>query len=237
MEASEHARPVDRAELAKHYLEVQDFQISRARSARRLSKVVITIAAIALLGNLAQAWTIAVMAPLTRIVPVYLWVRPDGTIDSAVSVSALPATQSQAVVNATLWEYVRLREGFSQDTAKYSYDIVSNYSSDDVRRQYQQFFNYPNPQSPQITVGKRGTIQIEHISSNDITPEVQQIRYRRIVTFDGRQPSITTWTATLGYSTVRNLPARLRLNNPGGLVVTSYQSSEDTVSPNGGSPQ
>jgi len=220
---------VNRAALAAHYKEVEAFQTARARSARRLSKVLIAVTGIALLGNLAQAWTIAGMLPLTKIVPVYLWVRADGTIDSSVSVSRLPATQSEAVINASLWEYVRLREGYSYDTARYGYDIVSNYSAPSVRDAYQKFFNYPNPESPQITIGKRGVVGITHISSSDISPGVQQIRYTRSVTIDGNNPTITTWTATIGFATIRNLPAGLRLNNPGGVLVTSYQTSEDTV--------
>lgn len=229
MKDDEFALPVAQAELAKHYKDVEAFQIARARSTRRLSKVTIAIAAVAIIGNLAQAWTIAVLVPLARVVPVYLWVRPDGTIDSAVSISRLPATQEQSVINASLWEYVRLREGFSTDTARYGYDVVSNYSAPNVRQQYQQYFNYPNPQSPQVTIGKHGTLNVEHIASNDITPGVQQVRYKRTLSIEGQTPVVTTWTATIGYATVNNLPAGLRLTNPGGVLVTSYQSSEDTV--------
>jgi type IV secretion system protein VirB8 len=237
MTDAEFALPVQQSELAKHYKDVEAFQSARARSARRLSKVTVAIAAIALLGNLAQACTIAALVPLARIVPVYLWVRPDGTIDSAVSVSRLPSTQQQAVINASLWEYVRLREGFSQDTARYAYDVVSNFSAPDVRMQYQQYFNYPNPQSPQVTIGKRGTLSVEHIASNDITPGVQQIRYKRILSIAGEAPVVTTWTATIGYLTVNELPARLRLDNPGGVLVRSYQISEDTVSDTQATPK
>jgi type IV secretion system protein VirB8 len=236
MKDSEMALPVQQAELKKYFKDVEAFQIARAKSARRLSKVTVAVAAIALLGNLAQAFTIAIMLPLARIVPVYLWIRPDGTIDSAVSVSSLPATQEQAVVDASLWEYVRLREGFSQDTAQYAYDVVSNYSAPNVRAQYQQYFNYPNPQSPQVTIGRHGTMRVEHISSNNITPSVQQIRYKRTLLIDGQTPISSTWTATIGYSTLRTLPAGLRLTNPGGILVTSYQSSEDSVSSNRAAP-
>lgn len=224
----DRAVPVDRAALASHYKEVEAFQIARAKSVQRLSKIMTIVTALALVGNLAQAWTIAVMMPLTRIVPVYLWVRPDGTVDSSISLSQLPGTSNQAVIDATLWEYVRLREGFSYDTARYGYDIVSQFSVPNVRNQYQRFFNYPNPSSPQVTIGKKGTINITHISTSDLEPGVQQIRFMRIVQLDGRQPVTTTWTATISYTIVLTLPAGMRLSNPGGLLVTSYQSSEDS---------
>jgi type IV secretion system protein VirB8 len=150
-------------------------------------------------------------------------------VDNAVALSRLPATQSQAVVTAALWEYVRLREGYSYDTAQYGYDAVSGMSADAPRSQYQRWFNYPNAQSPQVMVGKKGTIEIEHIASANISENVQQIRYRRVLTLTGQQPIVTTWTATLQFETVAALPAALRLRNPGGVIVTSYQAAEDST--------
>ncbi|RAZ82150.1 type IV secretion system protein VirB8 [Mesorhizobium hawassense] len=230
MNVSEHSLLVERETLAAHYKQVEAFQTSRAKSARRLSKGLMAIAVAALLGNLAQAVTIATMVPLTKLVPVFLWVRPDGTMDSEVSVSRLPPTQEKAVVDASLWEYVRLRESYTADTAQYAYDLISSFSAPNVRQEYQSFFNYPNPASPQVTVGGHGKLDVEHISSNDIAPNVQQIRYKRTLILDGQSPVESTWTATLRYERVADLPSRSRLTNPGGLVVSSYQASEDTVS-------
>jgi len=224
------AVPIDRAGLSEHYRQVQSFQNDRAKAARRTSKILIAVAGVAIVANFGQAWTIASLLPLTKIVPVYLWARPDGTVDSSVALSRLPATQSQAVVTAALWEYVRLREGYSYDTGQYAYDAVSGMSADAPRSQYQGWFNYPNAQSPQVTVGKKGVIEIQHISSANIGPNVQQIRYRRVLTITGQVPSVTTWTATLRFETVATLPVGLRLRNPGGVIVTTYQAAEDSAS-------
>jgi type IV secretion system protein VirB8 len=225
-----HALLVEQKALAEHFKEVESFQTRRTRMVKRLSRAMMVVTGVALLGNLAQAWTIATMLPLKQIVPVYLWVRPDGTIDNSISMSQLPPTQNKAVVNASLWEYVRLREGYSSDTAQYAYDVVSAYSASKVAEKYQNYFNYPNSNSPQITIGKRGSITVSHISSSDIGPALQQIRFKRTITIDGRQPVSDTMTATIGYATVRKLPAGMRLTNPGGVLVTSYQSAKDTPS-------
>ncbi len=229
MNQENFAPPVDHAGLSEYFKQVQSFQRDRARAARRTSKVLAVVAGIAIFANLGQAWTIASLLPLTKIVPVYLWARPDGTIDSSVALSRLPATQSQAVITAALWEYVRLREGYSYDTAQYGYDAVSGMSADAARAQYQSWFNYPNAVSPQVTVGKKGVIEIQHIASANIATHVQQIRYRRVLTIIGQQPVITTWTATLQFATVATLPIALRLRNPGGVIVASYQAAEDSA--------
>jgi type IV secretion system protein VirB8 len=102
-------------------------------------------------------------------------------------------------------------------------------SADAPRTQYQSWFNYPNAASPQVMVGKKGVVGVEHISSANIAANVQQIRYRRVLTIIGEQPVDTTWTATLQFETVATLPIALRLRNPGGVIVTSYQSSEDSA--------
>jgi type IV secretion system protein VirB8 len=218
---------VDRAALSEHYKDVESFQRGRARAAQRISKVFGAIAAASLLANVGQSWTIASLLPLTKLVPIYLWVRADGSVDSSVTLSRLPPTQGAAVIDAALWEYVRLYEGYSFDSARYGYDVVSHMSSDTVRMEYQKWFNYPNPSSPQVTVGQKGQIDIEHIGSAKIAPNVEQIRYRRIVTIMGQNPVVTTWTATLQYQTVSTLPTASRLTNPGGVIVTSYQAAED----------
>jgi type IV secretion system protein VirB8 len=229
MNKENFALPIDRAGLSEHYKEVTSFQRERAKAAQRTSMILAIVAGIAIVANLGQAWTIASLLPLTKIVPVYLWARPDGTVDSSVALSRLPATQSQAVVAAALWEYVRLREGYSYDTAQYGYDAVSGMSADAPRTQYQGWFNYPNAQSPQVIVGKKGVIEIQHISSANLSADVQQIRYRRVLTIIGQQPLVTTWTATLQFETIATLPIALRLSNPGGMIVTSYQAAEDST--------
>lgn len=223
------AQFVDRQQLAEHYKDVQSFQAGRARQARNLSRVAVAVSGVLLLINLAQATAIFFMLPLARIVPVYLWVRPDGTIDSEVSMSRLPATHNEAVIDAMIWQYVRYREGYSADTARYAYDFVSELSAPDVRQRYQEYFNYPNPSSPQVVIGRKGTLEVAHISSSVIGTNIRQIRYQRAYIVNGRQAVATTWTATITYALVDELPARQRLDNPAGVVITAYQSAEDSA--------
>jgi type IV secretion system protein VirB8 len=221
------ALPVRGPDLSTYYKEVESFQRARASASKRMSKVLGGMVAISLIANLGQAWTIASLLPLTKLVPVYLWVRADGSVDSSVALSRLPATQSDAVIDAALWEYVRLREGYSFDSARYGYDAVSGMSNDSVRTEYQRWFNYPNPTSPQVIIGRKGQIDVEHIGSARIAANVEQIRYRRVDAIQGQQPLTTTWTATLQFETASTLPALSRLSNPGGVIVTSYQAEED----------
>lgn len=229
MSEPDTAFPLTARQLEAHYHEVASFQKLRAHLSRYISRGLVVALSVSLLANIGLAWSIASMLPLTKLVPVYLLVRPDGTIDTSVSLSTLPATANQAVVRAALWQYVQMREGYTYDTAQYRYDIVSGMSDPTTRSVYQAWFNYPNHQSPQVTVGKNGIITVEPISIALIGPNVAQVRYERQLTMGTDAPMTTTWTATLQFQQLNSIPSSNRLTNPGGVVVTSYQSEENTA--------
>jgi type IV secretion system protein VirB8 len=220
---------IERASLEGHYKDVESFQQARARAARRMTTYALGLAATLGIANIGLAWAVASMLPLTKLVPVYLLVRKDGTIDSSVSLSTLPPSEDKAVVQAALWQYVRMREGYSYDTAQYGYDVVSGMSSPTVRQNYQSWFNYPNPMSPQVTVGKNGNITISPISVAMLSDHVAQVRFSRTIQVGTNQPATTTWTATLEFQQVDVLSGKERLANPAGVIVTNYQSSQDST--------
>jgi type IV secretion system protein VirB8 len=223
------AFPLTAPMLEEHYKEVVSFHEARSRSSRFLSRGLLIGAGLLVVANIGLAWSVASMLPLTRLVPVYLLVRPDGTIDTSVALSTLPPSTDQAVIRAALWQYVQMREGYSYDTARYRYDIVSGMSDITTRAGYQSFFNYPNPLSPQVIIGKNGTVTVEPISVSLIGPNVAQIRFQQMTSLGTNQAITTTWTSTVQYQQVDTLAAAQRLTDPGGIVVTNYQAEEDTT--------
>ena len=220
---------VQMRELEANYKQVESFQQVQARTARRTSRIALIAAGIMAFANLGLAWTVASLLPLAKLVPVYLLVRPDGTIDSSVSLSSLPASQNEAVIRAALWEYVRLREGYTYDTAQYNYDVISGMSAPSAKTTYQSWFNYPNSASPQVVVGKNGNITIAPVSVAMLSPHVAQVRFARTVAMNGAKPVTTNWTATLAFDQVDTLRSKDRLANPGGMIITNYQSAEDSA--------
>ncbi len=223
------AFPLTSPMLEEHYKEVVSFHEARSRSSRFLSRGLLIGAGLLVVANIGLAWSVASMLPLTRLVPVYLLVRPDGTIDTSVALSTLPPSMDQAVIRAALWQYVQMREGYSYDTARYRYDIVSGMSDIATRAGYQSFFNYPNPLSPQVIIGKNGTVTVEPISVSLIGPNVAQIRFQQMTSLGTNEAITTTWTSTLQFQQVDTLAASQRLTDPGGIVITNYQAEEDTT--------
>ncbi len=223
------AFPLTAPMLEEHYKEVVSFHEARSRSSRFLSRGLLIGAGLLVVANIGLAWSVASMLPLTRLVPVYLLVRPDGTIDTSVALSTLPPSMDQAVIRAALWQYVQMREGYSYDTARYRYDIVSGMSDIATRAGYQSFFNYPNPLSPQVIIGKNGTVTVEPISVSLIGPNVAQIRFQQMTSLGTNEATTTTWTSTVQFQQVNTLAASQRLTDPGGIVISNYQAEEDTT--------
>lgn len=222
------ALPINSARLAEYFREVESFQKARARGAQRSARLAWSLAGIALLTNVALGIAISSMLPLERLVPLYLWVRPDGTVDSASAISDLPATRSAAVIRAALWQYVRDRESYDFADARYRYDLVSLMSMPNVRDTYQHWFLSANSASPQNTIGRRGQVSAAMITMSFVRRHVALVRYRRTVLMYGGSSTTTTWTATVEFERVDKLPAADRLIDPGGIVVTNYQNSEDS---------
>ena len=223
------ATPLAAPMLEQHYKDVRSFQEARARSAQLLSHGLAIGFAVSMIANVGLAWGIASILPLTKLVPVYLLVRHDGTIDTSVALSTLPRHLDEAVTKAALWQYVQMRESYSYETNQYRYDIVSAMSDAVTRMQFQRYFNAPNPKSPQNIIGKTGTVTVEPVTVAMIAPQVAQIRFQRAFVTGTNQPVVTTWTATLQFEQVDTLPANDRLTNPGGIIVTNYQAEEDTT--------
>lgn len=224
------APPVDDARLAAYFREVESFQMSKARSARRWGRVAWSIAGALLAICLVLALAVVSMLPLQRLVPVFITVHADGTTTSSTNFSNLPANEQEAAIRAALWQYVRDRESYDFADALYRYDVTSLMSDPTVRSDYQAAFldKAPNSRSPQVTIGRKGQASVSMVNMSFVRRHVALVRFHRTVLMYGSAPVTTTWTATVQFQLVRTLPVSARLSDPSGLIVTNYQSSKDT---------
>ncbi len=222
------ALPVERERLAAHFAAVEDWrrdQVRRAKSSEKRAWL-ITYTCLAMVAAL--VFTVAAMVPLRKLIPVLIAVRSDGTFDTALAISDLPPTQQEAVIRAALWQYVRARESYAKPEDRYRYNLVSMMSAPTVQAAYQHWFwKDTNPQSPQNLIGKKGQIDVELVAMNFIRPTVAEIHFRRTVLLGGDKRT-TTWMADVAFELTDELPARDRILDPGGVIVTQYSSSQDT---------
>jgi Type IV secretory pathway, component VirB8 len=103
-------------------------------------------------------------------------------------------------------------------------------SAPTVMDEYQRAFlnTSPGSTSPQIREGRKGQVNVSLVNMSFVRRQVALVRYRRTVLMYGSDPVTTTWTATVEFRLASKLPLGARLADPGGLIVTNYQNSEDT---------
>ena len=227
---------VPQDQMDSYYEQVLSFQASRARRARRGSQAAWFVAGALLVSNLMLGYGFLSVLPTVRLQPVFIYPRGDGTVISSVDMSSLPTGEQDAMVQASLWQYVQLREGYSIDTAQYNYHVVSALSSPQVRAQYQSWFNFPSRTSPQTVYGKVETVHVERMPGSgwqDDDHKRYLMMFRRVVEdSDGKAISSATWAATLYVARINTIPVHDRLTfNPAGVVVTGYPGAEQMGQP------
>jgi type IV secretion system protein VirB8 len=224
---------IPRSELDRLYGETQARQQREARRARRISNGK-TIAIIGLLGVVgAQALAAVQLFPLVRVVPVVAVPQPDGSMATVVHGDALPPVVQERAIRATLFQYVRLREGWSSGEAQYAYDVVSRMSAPAVRAEFQDWFNLQVAPGPQVVWGTRTTVQIEYLSgavlpnNTNQVDQIYQMRFRRTERTAGRPPVVSTWVVTMRYRAGQTIAQLDGLTvNPLAVLVTEYRPSE-----------
>jgi type IV secretion system protein VirB8 len=224
---------IPRGELERLYAETQARQRREARRAKRVSTGK-TVAIVGLLVVVAlQALAAVQLFPLVRVVPVIAIPQPDGSMATVVHGDALPPAVQERAVRATLFQYVRLREGWSSGEAQYAYDVVSRMSAPYVRSAFQEWFNLDKPPGPQAVWGTRATVTVEQLSGtilpNDTAQadDIYQLRFRRTERVHGRPPVVSTWVVTLRYRTGQRIALTDGTTiNPLGVLVTEYRPPE-----------
>ena len=232
------AVPVTEGDLARIAQQAQSFQGARVRNWRRIGAVLGLSLGVVSLVALAEAGGILSMLPLVRVVPVFVYVHPDGSFQSSVAMSTLPGTLSEANIRALLWQYVVEREGYMYGDARYRYDVVSGMSASHVRDQYQAWANASNPNSYLAKLGRRADITLGYIDSGwvshaeDFSTGVYEIRFERVVRPTEAGPQAQKFKARFEFVKVDSLPLIQRVTvNPSGIQVTDYPGPEPLGTP------
>ena len=206
------------------------FQAVRARRYRRLFRLLAGFTGASWMITLGLATSVIWMLPLVRVVPVFIGFNDDGTRDSHTEFSALPPSQRVAAIEASLWQYVRMRESWNAWDAEYNYDVVSAMSAPNVRDAYQAFANSRDPENPAVKFGKSGSVRVDRLRSGflprhaeDYSRGAYTIDFCRVVMIDGAKPQARRMTVSLEYALAEKIPLTDRIRfNPDGVIVVGY---------------
>ncbi|MDB5713579.1 MAG: hypothetical protein JWO15_976 [Sphingomonadales bacterium] len=208
-----------------------DDRVASEARARRIAWIVAGVATgIALL----LALTVVLLLPLKTVEPYVITVdRQTGAVEVATQLSGGHLTQNEAVIQAELANYVRVRETFDASDLSINYRRVQMHSAPDVRAAYVASMAGTNPTSPLRTLarGDMVSIKIKTVSLLGLNTALVRFDASR-TTANGRSVSNQAYAAALSFG-FSGRPLRLedRFDNPLGFQVTRYRRDAEGLAP------
>lgn len=200
-----------------------DERVEAERRARRLAWIVAGVA-----GTIAVLLAIAIvmLLPLKTVQPYVVTVdRQTGAVEMATTVADGRLTQNEAVIEAELANYVRIRETFDATDLKTNFRRVQLLSAPDVRSAYIAAMAASNPASPLRTLGRGDTVAIRIKSVSLIGPGAALVRYDADRTAaGGRGVTTSAFVSAIAFG-FSGAPLSLadRFDNPLGFEVERYR--------------
>lgn len=202
-------------------------------SERRMRRIAWIIAGVSAGLTLILALTVAMLVPLKTVQPYVVTVdRQSGAVEIATTLVGSQLTQNEAVIQAELANYVRVRETFDATDLATNYRRVGLRSAPPVRAAYVAEMAADNPNSPLRTLSQGDTVAIRIKSVSIIGPGSALVRYdaeRRMA--GSRAAASNAYVSAISYG-FSGGPLRMsdRYDNPLGFQVTRYRRDADGIS-------
>lgn len=210
----------------KYYAAAQGWADERVESERRARKLAWTVAGVAGATALILALALALLLPLKSVQPYVLTVdKQSGAVELATTVADGRLTQNEAVIQAQLANYVRVRETFDASDLAVNYRRVQLLSAPDVRAAYVRSMAAANPASPlrALSPGDTMAVRIKSVSLTGAGSALVRYDLERTVA-GGRGASATAYVSAISYGfSGKPLRAEDRFDNPLGFQVIRYR--------------
>lgn len=209
-----------------YYAAAQGWADERVEAERKARKLAWTVAAVA--GAIAVVLAIALMllVPLKTVQPYVVTVdKQTGAVEVATTVANGRLTQNEAVIQAQLANYVRVRETFDASDLAANYRRVQLLSGADVRSAYIAAMAASNPASPlrALSPGDTVAVRIKSVSLTGSGSALVRYDLDRTVA-GGRGVSSAPFVSAISFGfSDKPLRAADRFENPLGFEVTRYR--------------
>ncbi|NNU63377.1 virB8 family protein [Ochrobactrum soli] len=222
---------VQKDDLKEYFERSRRWEQDELRSALRSKRLAWTVAAIASIGMIVSVGAVAALAPLKSVEPFLVRVdNTNGIVDTVASLKDAPVTLDDAMSRYFVAKYVRSRESYSPDTAKFNYDVVSNMSTGPVQETYANWVSGNNPNSPQRVYGSQTKVSVDITSVQLVRPGLASVRYRQTIEYEQNRTT-KHFIATVVYQLLpdADLSIQQRLINPVAFAVTEYRTDPEVV--------
>ena len=210
----------------KYYAAAQSWADERIEAERKARMLAWTVAAVA--GTIAfiLALALAMLVPLKSVQPYVVTVdKQTGAVEIATTLANGRLTQNEAVIQAQLANYVRVRETFDATDLAVNYRRVQLLSGPDVRAAYIASMSATNPASPlrALSPGDTVAVRIKSVSLTGNGTALVRYDLDRTVA-GGRGVSSAPYVSAISFGfSDKPLRAADRFENPLGFEVTRYR--------------
>jgi type IV secretion system protein VirB8 len=203
-------------------------------ASQRSRRIAWTIAGVAGAIAVVQAIALAALVPLKQVLPYTITVdRQTGQIQTTPGLSLPQLSESDAVRQAFLAQYVLARETFDLTDYQENYRRTLLWSDGQAAESYRADWDRDNPNGVQARYRASTIVRVIVSEVRLLSPETALIRFETEQTEGGsasglRQP----WSASVRFSAAgRPLNAQDRLLNPLGFRIEAYRRDAQTVAP------
>ena len=218
--------------LEDYYREAESWSEDRQAAADRSVRLAWIAAGVAALIAVVEAFALVALIPLKREVPYTLMVdRETGYVEALRPFEGETVTADSALTRSFLVQYVIARESFDIDSLREDYRKVGLWSADEAREQYLALMRPSNPLSPQASLPRRSTVDVQIRSVSALSANTAMIRFSTVRTDPGARPQVAQhWAAVVTYRySNADMTAADRLTNPLGFQVTRYRRDAETL--------
>lgn len=223
--------PADPALLDAYFARVASYEADRLRACRRTARAGVALGIVGALIGLAGVGAVAALAPLKSVVPLVFRVdNATGAVERVYDVRGGTMEASEATRRYFLWQYVRLRQGYSAAEAQANFEAVALLSAPAVQAEYAADFRGSNPASPQVVLGRDGSATLRWLSTSFLGPKLAQIRFLQHERKGEAALPPKRMVATIAFEVAPGEVSASAINvNPLGFTVTSYRADPEAT--------
>jgi type IV secretion system protein VirB8 len=227
------ARPVtsDPALLNAYFAQVASYEADRLRAAQRTAKAGFAVGAVGALIGLLGIGAVAGLTPMKTVIPLVFRVNDTtGIVERVYDIKGGAMEVTEASQRYFLWQYVRLRQNYTQAEARSNFEAVTLMSSPTVQNEYAAHYRGSNPGSPQVVLGPSGSASLRWVSTSFLGPKLAQVRFVQVERKGDSALPQKHMVATIGFDFVPGDVSASAMNiNPLGFIVTSYRADAEVA--------
>jgi type IV secretion system protein VirB8 len=223
--------PPDPQLLEAYFAKVASYEADRLRHYRRTARAGFAVGAVGAAVGLAGALAVAMLMPLKSVVPLVFRVdNATGVVERVYDLRGGPMAAGEAQQRYFLWQYVRLRQGYSPAEVQANFEAVALMSAPPVQTEYAAWFRGSNPNSPQVMLGHDGSAVLRWVSTSLLGPRLAQVRFVQHERKGDVPLPTRRMVATISFDFIPDQVSASALNvNPLGFVVTSYRADPEVT--------